>query len=641
SLSQSQSKSQSNKLLSNSKPVSILPSPSLQSQLQSQSQSNSQLSGSQLNLQSSGTQSQFQSQLSSLSQLQPKSQSDESLTQLQLQSQSDSQLSGSQLNSQSSGTQSQFQSQLSSQSADLQSQLQSNSQSSGSPSQFQSQLNSQSSGSKSQLQSQSKSQSAESLSQLLSQLQTNSQSSGSLSQSQSQSQFNRLLSNSKPVSIFPSPDLQSHLQSPSQSNLHSSHPLSHSQSQSQWQSLVASDRLVGSQFPTFGAIGSEYNPSDQPFYFSEADIVDDSKLTTVHLIEKYGYPSHTHYVNSEDGYTLCLHRIPRPGAQPVLLVHGLMGSSASWVELGPSNGLAYILYRKGYDVWMLNTRGNKYSRGHIGHRLNPRKYWDFSFHEIGKYDVPAAIDLILSLTKQPTIQYIGHSQGSTAFFVMCSESPHYAHKVQLMQALSPTVYLQANRSPVLQFLSMFKGKYSMLLNLLGGYEISSNTRLIKQFRQHICSTSELASRICDIFDFVLCGFDWKSFNKTLTPIVAAHASQGASAKQIYHYAQMQGDLGFQRFDHGPVLNLVRYKSSDPPAYNLSQTTSKVVLHHGAGDWLGSDADVVRLVERLPNLVESRRVNYESFSHFDFTLSKDVRPLVYNHVIHHLTINQLK
>jgi len=53
----------------------------------------------------------------------------------------------------------------------------------------------------------------------------------------------------------------------------------------------------------------------------------------------------------------------------------------------------------------------------------------------------------------------------------------------------------------------------MLLNLLGGYEISAKTKLIEQFRQHICSTSELASQICAIFDFVLCGFDWKSFNK--------------------------------------------------------------------------------------------------------------------------------
>ncbi|KAH8285736.1 hypothetical protein KR018_001636, partial [Drosophila ironensis] len=355
----------------------------------------------------------------------------------------------------------------------------------------------------------------------------------------------------------------------------------------------------------------------------------------VDLVIKYGYPSETHFANTPDGYRLSLHRIPRKGGKPIILVHGLMSSSACWVQFGPANGLAYILHRKGYDVWMLNTRGNIYSKEHLKGRLPPRKYWDFSFHEIGKYDLPAAIDYVLKDTNAQSVHYIGHSQGSTAFFVMCSENPQYSKKVHLMQALSPTVFLQDNRSPVLKFLSMFKGKFSMLLNLLGGYEISSKNRLIKQFKQHICDRSEVASSICAIFDFVLCGFDWKSFNATLTPIAAAHASQGASAKQVYHYAQMQGDTNFQGFDHGAELNRVRYESADPPAYNLSQVNSKVVLHHGNGDWLGSGSDVDNLKQRLPNVIDSRKVDFDGFSHYDFTLSKDVRPLVYDHVLYHL------
>ncbi|KAH8248674.1 hypothetical protein KR032_002061, partial [Drosophila birchii] len=349
-------------------------------------------------------------------------------------------------------------------------------------------------------------------------------------------------------------------------------------------------------------------------------------------VEKYGYPSETHYVHTDDGYKLGMHRIPRPGSPPVLLVHGLMSSSASWVQFGPQNGLAYILYRKGYDVWMLNTRGNIYSRDHHNKDLSQREYWDFSFHEIGKFDLPPAIDLILQITHKAKVQYIGHSQGSTAFFVMCSEMPAYASKVNLMQALAPTVFLQENRSPVLKFLGMFKGKFSMLVNLLGGYEISSKTRLIKQFRDHICTTSEMASHICAIFDFVLCGFDWKNFNESLTPIVAAHASQGASAKQIYHYAQMNGKLDFHSFDHGRILNRLRYNAVEPPSYNLSQAISKVVIHHSGGDWLGVRSDVGHLESMLPNVVESRKVQADGFAHFDFTISKDVRPLLYDSVV---------
>nr|XP_036669715.1 uro-adherence factor A isoform X4 [Drosophila suzukii] len=640
---------------------------------QRQSQVNSQSSGplsqaqSQLNSHSSGSLSQRQSQLNShssglLSQIQSQLSShlSGSLSQRQSQLQSLSLSPGSlfqaqsQLNSLSSGLLSQIQSQLNSHSSgsvsQRLSQKQSLSLSRGSLSQRQSQVNSQSSGPLSQEQSHS----SESLSQTQSQKQSLSLSPGSLSQTQPQLNLHSSGLLSKMQSHLNSQlsdslsQIQSQLQTQSQSHLRAQNPAVSfipygsllprrsplPVSPPEPKAILQTDLLKNAKI----SVGtSEYKIYSPPKYHSQMDILDDSKLTTVHLIEKYGYPSETHFVNSDDGYKLCVHRIPRPGAKPVLLVHGLMSSSASWVELGPKNGLAYILYRKGYDVWMLNTRGNKYSRDQTGSRKKPRKYWNFSFHEIGKYDVPATIDLILKRTNEPKLQYIGHSQGSTVFFVMCSEKPKYANKVQLMQALSPTVYLQENRSPVLKFISMFKGKYSMLLNLLGGYEISAKTKLIEQFRQHICSTSELASQICAIFDFVLCGFDWKSFNKTLTPIVAAHASQGASAKQIYHYAQLQGDQNFQHFDHGPVLNRVRYESSAPPAYNLSQTTTKVVIHHGGGDWLGSDSDVNRLQQSLPNLVESRKVNYDGFSHYDFTLSKDVRPLVYSHVLRHLSV----
>ncbi|KAH8368276.1 hypothetical protein KR084_009253 [Drosophila pseudotakahashii] len=250
-----------------------------------------------------------------------------------------------------------------------------------------------------------------------------------------------------------------------------------------------------------------------PPYLSLRDIQIDAQLKTAALIQKYGYPSETHFANTVDGYKLCLHRIPRPGATPVMLVHGLMASSASWVQFGPASGLAYILYRKGFDVWMLNTRGNVYSEERGTDRQSDKDFWDFSFHEIGIYDIPAAIDLILRQTSQPSIQYIGHSQGSTVFFVMSSAKPEYATKVKLMQSLSPTVFMQGARSPLLKFMGLFKGGFKMLLNLLGGYKISLKTKLIKQFRQNICSGSLLTSRICAIFEFVLCGFNWQSFNK--------------------------------------------------------------------------------------------------------------------------------
>lgn len=106
----------------------------------------------------------------------------------------------------------------------------------------------------------------------------------------------------------------------------------------------------------------------------------------VDKIEDDGYPVELHSnVTTEDGYLLDLQRIPygknqkeSSGRIPVLLVHGLLGSAQNWVAV--DFGLGYTLADEGYDVWMLNTRGVKYSRKHI--KLHPgtdNSYWDFSY----------------------------------------------------------------------------------------------------------------------------------------------------------------------------------------------------------------------------------------------------------------------
>lgn len=60
------------------------------------------------------------------------------------------------------------------------------------------------------------------------------------------------------------------------------------------------------------------------------------------------------------------------------------------------------------------------------------------------------IDYVLNATKQSDLFYVGHSQGSTAFFVMCSERPEYNKKIKLMHALAPVAYIDNAVSPVLR-----------------------------------------------------------------------------------------------------------------------------------------------------------------------------------------------
>ncbi len=102
--------------------------------------------------------------------------------------------------------------------------------------------------------------------------------------------------------------------------------------------------------------------------------------------------------------------------------------------------VAYVLADAGYDVWMGNARGNKYSRRHTS--LSPdglfnSKFWNFDWHEMGIYDMPASIDYVLETTGVETLFYIGHSMGTTLFWVLNAERPEYNVKFRAVFALAP------------------------------------------------------------------------------------------------------------------------------------------------------------------------------------------------------------
>ena len=80
--------------------------------------------------------------------------------------------------------------------------------------------------------------------------------------------------------------------------------------------------------------------------------------------------------------------------------------------------LPLLLFEEGYDVWLGNLRGTKYSRKH--ERLNSSDpnsdYWKFSWAEKGGLDIPAAIKKIQKEANVSKVTYIGGSHGSTIMF---------------------------------------------------------------------------------------------------------------------------------------------------------------------------------------------------------------------------------
>jgi len=85
---------------------------------------------------------------------------------------------------------------------------------------------------------------------------------------------------------------------------------------------------------------------------------------------------------------------------------------------------------------------------------------------MGIYDLPAMISYITNITSHPLHTYIGHSMGTTSFYIMAVEHPEIARMVQMMISLAPAVFMNHMKSPIRYFSRFIQKLEVMYLNIL-------------------------------------------------------------------------------------------------------------------------------------------------------------------------------
>ncbi|XP_062707252.1 lipase 3-like [Aedes albopictus] len=369
------------------------------------------------------------------------------------------------------------------------------------------------------------------------------------------------------------------------------------------------------------------------------DIAEDAYLDSLGLLRKYGYPAEEHIIETDDGYLLGVHRCPGSPVSPpatgkpvVLLQHGMLSSSADYILMGPQTSLVYMLADAGFDVWMGNSRGNRYSNRHRSRNNQTQVFWDFSWHEVGSIDVPNVIDYILARTGQQRLQYVGHSQGTTVFWVMMSQHPYYNQRVKSAHLLAPAAYMHRTRSPYVIFLAAYLHTTELMLQMMGTYYFAPTDEMDIQGGINNCRDGAPFQQMCTITTFLMAGFNSQEVNYTMLPVMHGHSPAGASSMQMIHHAQTVRSHIFRQYDHGPTQNMIRYGSLTPPNYNLNNVQAPTLLYHSTNDWLATPEDVLLLASQLPNVHKRYLVPMHEFNHMDFVWAINVRSLLYNELL---------
>ncbi|CAI2369947.1 unnamed protein product [Moneuplotes crassus] len=361
---------------------------------------------------------------------------------------------------------------------------------------------------------------------------------------------------------------------------------------------------------------------------------DDHKKPFNIICKEKGYPFETHKVLTEDRYWLTLFRIPGAKGETreeaiaqrkpaIFLQHGILDSADTWIMHYEDEAPAFVLANAGYDVWLGNTRGNKYSREH--QTLNPdysdekEEFWDFSFQEMAQYDVPANIDYIREETGKWRIGVMAHSQGTTQMYIrMTQDNSWWKWRVAVFVSLAGVARLDHCGSSLLTTLAQHE---SLIENIkrLGVYEMFPADYLQSAAFSRICKGFPI---VCKLAIQLVANENKELDEEKRLATFMGHYPSGCSLKSLHHFSQILNSKRFQNFDYGKEKNLEIYGDEIPPEYDFSNIYgNKIIQVYGTADLLATPEDSLWLKEQLgDNLIFSQEYD---LGHMSFLLAANM------------------
>ncbi|RLV94719.1 hypothetical protein JA1_001534 [Spathaspora sp. JA1] len=329
-----------------------------------------------------------------------------------------------------------------------------------------------------------------------------------------------------------------------------------------------------------------------------------------------GYVIREHVITTRDGYLLVIHKLENPKLftrrgsyrqtdKIVYFHHGLMTSSELFV-LGSTKEktLPYLLADLGYDVWLGNNRGNKYSRKHLKLSVSDPRFWDFSLDEFSYFDIPDTITYIKNyypVFDDVKITYIGFSQGCSQLFASLSLNPSLNSSIKLFVGLSPAIIPQNLNHPMFKLIvRQTASDNAFLYSLFGKRAILPSVSFWS-----VILGPRLYEMIVDKSLSLLFGWDGKNISQLQKEIGYPHMFSNSSVKSLLHWFQIIGAKRFQMFNETCDFGLTRLSSLS----ESSQKKSNLVAPFPIADHLNvpmllfyGDEDILVDINKTKNVI---------------------------------------
>lgn len=177
--------------------------------------------------------------------------------------------------------------------------------------------------------------------------------------------------------------------------------------------------------------------------------------------------------------------------------------------------------------------------------VNREQYFDYSYHEMGIYDLPALFQMVIETSGQRRVNYVGHSQGTTQMLVgMMGKEAFFRNYLDKCVFIAPVMYTHHIDLDVANILAYNKDMYDKFKET--GPEVLASPIGFNPFFRNI-----LAANVTDNQKAV--GFLSDAEGDTTSALALTNYSgqfpAGTSFKSLDHYRQNMATAQFAMYDY--------------------------------------------------------------------------------------------